>query len=231
MILRPMTTMVLACALLGGCVTVFPKGEPSALYKLSITPRPEQPVAAVKLNILRAPTTFPRVSSSDQIITVTGAEAAAIEGARWAGPAQIMFDEQIVAAFDTSPRLRLLTRGGATAPDATMRIEVRTFEARYVEAREIIPTKSAKAKAKDFDKRGPPKVVVEIRATVTYPSNSTVVMEHFFRAEVPATENRVSAIVAAYDAATTEVLTGLVGWVEALPPPAPKPALPIASPR
>ncbi|MEI7931969.1 MAG: ABC-type transport auxiliary lipoprotein family protein [Alphaproteobacteria bacterium] len=231
--LRSLIPAALACIALSGCVTLLPKAEPSALYKLAIdAPRTDRPDAPVKLNILRAPTAFVRMAAGDQIVTISGAETASIEGARWAAPAPIMFDEQIITAFDASPKLRLQTRGGVTAPDATLRVEVRTFEARYAEAPIAPKTKSdAKADAKAFDKRRPPTVVVEIKATLTYPADAARVAEQFLHAEVPASENRVGAIVTAYDAATTQVLKGLVTWAEGLPPPPAKPVPQSASPR
>lgn len=233
MSLRSLLSVMLACSALGACVTVFPKAEPSSTYKLAIdAPRSGQPDAAVKVNILRAPTTFPRMSGGDQIVTISGAETASIEGARWAAPAPIMFDEQIVAAFDASSKLRLLTRGGASAPDATLRVEVRTFEARYADAPIVAKAKSkSKTDAKAFDQRAAPTVVVEIKAIMTYPADSARVAEKFLRAEVPASENRVGSIVTAYDAATSQVLNGVVAWAEGLPPPPAKPNQPTASPR
>jgi len=228
--LRSLIPVVLACAALSACVTVFPKAEPTATYKLAVeAPRSGQPDAAVKINVLRAPTTFPRMSSGDQIVTISGAETASIAGARWAAPAPIMFDEQIIAAFDVSSKLRLLTRASASAPDASLRVEVRTFEARYSDA-PIVAKSKAKTDAKAFDQRAAPTVVVEIKAIMTYPADSTRVAEKFLRAEIPASENRVASIVTAYDAATSQVLNGLVTWAESLPPPA-RPSPVLAGPK
>ncbi len=215
MIIRPFAAAVLACALLGGCVTLLPKATPSTLYKLSIETRPiERPAGAPVINVLRAPTSFSRMSSGDQIITVTGAETASIASARWVAPAQTMFDESMASAFDASPTIRLSTRGSATPPDRILRVEVRTFEARYLAGQKAAPT-----------------VMVEMKAILTYPTASPDVKEHIFRAQSVARDNRVSAIVEAYGVATSTVLNDLVGWTDSAAVGPVSPVPPAVSPR
>ena len=90
------------------------------------------------------------------------------------------------------------TRGGPTPTDHTLRVEVRTFEARYPSA----------------DPKAIPTVEIAIKATLANPPAAGGVREQLFKAEVPASANRVSAIVDAYNAATEKVLDDLVGWTE-----------------
>ena len=76
-------------------------------------------------------------------------------------------------------------------------IDIRAFEARY-DAPGGVPT-----------------VVVTARARVMALPDRTVSAERMFSVEQPATENRVSAIVAAFDTATRDLNTQIVAWTEA----------------
>ncbi len=199
MIRRFLALAAVSSIALSACVTVFPKAEPATLYQLTVASHPiDRPAGAVPVGVLRTPTAFPRTSTGDRIVTATGNETASIADARWAAPAQILFDEAMVKAFDASPRIRLATRGGPTPSDHTLRVEVRTFEARYPNA----------------DPKAVPTVEIEIKATLTNPPAAGGVAEQMFKAEVPASANRVSAIVDAYNAATEKVLDDLVSWTE-----------------
>lgn len=191
---RLLICVVTASLALGGCVSLFPKAKPSQLYRF------DAPAAAASevnppLSVLRGPSGFTRSAASDRILTLNGAEASFIKSARWEAPAAILFDEAVVEAFDASPQVRLFTRGEPTATDTVLRTDVRTFEARYLQGAEAAPT-----------------AVVEVRATITSARNPDIVSSRLFRAEQPASENRVGPIVAAYDAAVDKVLAEIVQW-------------------
>ena len=92
-------------------------------------------------------------------------------------------------------RARLVTRGEVAKADYVLKLDVRTFEARYP---------------------GPklaPEVVVETRAMLTRNDNRELVAEEVFISRVQASENRVGSIVAAYDQATDEVISDIYAWV------------------
>jgi len=184
---------------LSGCISLFPKADPVTLYKLQAnTGAPSvEPTGAV---ILRSPTAFTRLGSGDRILTMNGAERATIAGARWAAPASVMFDEALISAFDTVSS-RLVTRGDATPADQILRVEVRTFEARYVGGMGAAPA-----------------VVVEARATLTNMRDRTQAYTRAFKAEQPATDNRVGAIVDAYNGATSKVVTDIAQWAQSNAP-------------
>lgn len=187
---------IVAAFLTAGCVTVFPKAEPARLYKLSPEVALAEPSGAPVMVVQKGPTSFARAAAGDSIITVTGSEVAAIAGARWAAPVQLQFDEALVAAFDAAPDLRLVTRG-ALGVQSVLRVEVRTFEARYLEGQQA-----------------PPTVVIEARADLTRLTDTRLSADQVFRAEAAASENRVGAIVQAYDAATADLLRQIVAWTE-----------------
>jgi cholesterol transport system auxiliary component len=195
----PVLTRLAACAALvlalTGCVTLFPKAEPSVLYRFEVA-APET-VAAKTFDVTRGLTIFNQAAASDGILTVTNGAAAYIDGARWVTPAERLFDEQLGRAFMAGPA-RLTPRGAAGRTEWTMRLEVQRFEAVY-----------------RGDPESAPKVVVEIKATLARNRRDGEILDRVFRAEVPAEANRVSAIVTAYNGALTSTLTDLANWVGA----------------
>jgi cholesterol transport system auxiliary component len=197
-------SLMLAAALtagLGGCISLLPEAEPALLYRLQTGSGQvlAAPLAgAEKVNILLGPTEFPRMSTGDRIMTVTGSQAAAIAGARWAAPTQTMFDEAVVRAFDSSSTIRLTMRANAAPATGVLRIEVRTFEAQYRSGQGAAPT-----------------AVVELRVLLSgIGEQSGEVEETAISAEVTAAENRIGPIVDAYGDATEQALSELVDWTE-----------------
>ncbi len=199
---RRIAVMALALAAIGlsGCISLFPKTEPSQLYRLQARVEPRSAPAGQIFGVLRLSTGFPRAAAGDRILTVSpGGEAAYIAGARWVSPASVMFDEQTVQAFQNGGRARLITRGDLVKVDYALKLDVQGFEAVY-----------------DQGPRAAPLVLVSVRGVVTRSDNRALVGDRTFTAEVRASENRVSAIVPAYDKALSQVLGEVVGWVNGL---------------
>ncbi|MEI9891231.1 MAG: ABC-type transport auxiliary lipoprotein family protein [Caulobacteraceae bacterium] len=116
---------------LGGCISVFPKAKPVQMYRFGeAVPAPSAPAGAAVI-VQKGATVFPPAASSDRILTTTGSETAYIGGARWVGPASVMFDEALLKAFDAPGSPRLVERGEPLAAASTLRLDVRAFEARY----------------------------------------------------------------------------------------------------
>jgi cholesterol transport system auxiliary component len=193
-------TAVAALALpmiLGGCISVFPQAKPVQMYRFGDqTAASASPAAASPVAVLKGPITFPPASGGDRILTVTGAEDAYIGEARWVAPAASLFDQALLKAFDAPGAPRLVARGEPLAAPSTLRLDVRVFEARY-------PGPAAK---------------VQVRATLIRNADRTLIGEKMFDVQVPASENRQTAIVAAFDQAVGQVLTGLRDWTAATAP-------------
>jgi len=197
----PRALAVAAAAMaLTGCITLLPKAEPVGLYRFGV-----EPVAAAKgppgalFGVFKTPTVFTRASAGDRLLTITNGEAAYIAGARWVSPASILFDEAVARAFEADPgRARLIGRGEVAKADLVLRLEVRSFEAVYVDG-----------------PKGAPEVLVQVRGVINRNNDRALVGDQVFEARVKASNNRVGAIVEAYDAATAKVLTDLTGWVSA----------------
>jgi len=138
---------------------------------------------------------FPEASKGDRILGVTGTEVAYIKGARWISPAEVLFNDAVEAAFAAQPdRVRLIGRREVGASTRVLSLDVTTFETRYDYA------------------GGLPTVVITARARIVVLPERSVTSEKVFTVSQPATENRVSAIVAAFDIATRDLNTQVVEW-------------------
>lgn len=180
---------------LSGCISLFGDSEPSKLYRFEIDAPSE--VAAKTFDVQRGLIVFDRAAASDGILTVTGTEVAYIEGYRWAAPAQQLFEEQLVRAFQPGPA-RLIGRGEMGKSDWLMRLDVQRFEADYRNGPE-----------------GAPVIVVEIKAALTRNVRDGQTYETVLKTEVQARDNRVGAIVPAFNQALSKSLTDLNSWVVA----------------
>lgn len=182
---------------LAGCISLFPKAKPAQLYRFGV----EAPAAATETNgaqigVLLSPIDFQQAAASDRILTVTGGEAAYVKDARWVSPAAVLFEEALTKAFQGAPgRIRLVQRGDVAQAQYALKLEVRSFETRY-DAPESIPD-----------------TAVEVHALLSRNADREVVGDRVFTSTVRAADNRVGAIVPAYDEALGAVLTELTGWV------------------
>lgn len=191
-------SLIAAALALSACVSLLPDAEPSQLYRLEGAIDPSATIAppAPTFGLVLPSTGFVQAASGDRILTVTGDEVAYIAGARWVAPASELFEEAVERAFDanTGPA-RLVTRGEMRTAESVLRLDVRRFEVVYDRGQDAAPL-----------------VVVRLRATMVNRGDRALIDEEAFQAEVRATDNRVSAIVAAFDAGTGQVLTQLVDW-------------------
>ncbi len=184
----------LALALaLGGCISLLPKSDPAQLYRFGATAPAAQPMRADAVGVFDAGGQFQREAAGDRILTVTGDRVAYIADARWIAPAEVLFGEAVASAFESSGgKARLVARGEPARSDYVLRLDVRNFET-------------------DYGAGGAPTVRVRVRAVLTA-GQGRPPAEQIFEVRVPAAENRVSAIVAAYDQALAKVLDQVVSW-------------------
>lgn len=198
-ILRSLTIAVAAVALTG-CISLFPKSKPAGLYRFGhVAAASSRPATEKSFGVFKTPTVFTRSAMSDRLLSVTNGEAAYISDARWVSPAVVLFDEAVARAFEgENSRARLVTRGEALKAAMALRLEVRSFEAVYVNG-----------------PKAPPEVLVEIRAVMTRSNDRALLGDQVFVARVKAADNRLGAIVPAYDTAVSQVLSEIVTWVSA----------------
>jgi cholesterol transport system auxiliary component len=185
------------CGLLGG-------GKPANLYRFGASEAPASaapgPGAAARTIALNS-FTFAPESEGDRILTVTGTEAAYIKGARWVAPARDLLTVAAERAFDRAG-VRLSRRTQPFNPKTGLVLEVPTFEARYENGAKAAPV-----------------VIVEVRASIVTLPARQVVGETAFTARQPAADNRVGAIVDAFDVATRQALDHTARWAAARPTP------------
>jgi cholesterol transport system auxiliary component len=183
--------------MLGGCISVFPKAKPVQLYRFGQqVPAAAGAASGLTKTVLKGPTVFPPAASGDRMLTANGAETAYIGGARWNSPASVMFEEDLMRAFDSPGAPRLVERGEPLAAPSVLRLDVRRFEAQYPG----------------------PTVVVQVRASLIRNLDHSLISEKMFEASVPASDNRQTAIVAAYDGAVVKVIGDIRAWTDATAP-------------
>jgi cholesterol transport system auxiliary component len=195
--LRSLTIAVTAVALTG-CISLFPKSKPAGLYRFGhVAAESSTPATEKSFGVFKGPTVFTRAAMSDRLLSVTDGQAAYISDARWVSPAIVLFDEAVARAFEAdNSRARLVTRGEAVKAAMALRLEVRSFETDYVDG-----------------PKAAPEVLVEIRAVMTRSNDRALLGDKVFVARVKAADNRLGAIVPAYDQAVGQALSEIVTWV------------------
>lgn len=158
---------------------------------------------------------FPDASKDARILGVTGTETAYIGGARWVSPAETLFDDSLQAAFAARPdQVRVLDRREPGTTPLVLRVTVSSFEARYLDGKDAAPTivVTARAQLRNTPER-------EAGGGPIRPEDGRTV-ERVFSVTQPAIENRVSAIVQAFDIATRDINTQIVDWsIRSVPTP------------
>jgi cholesterol transport system auxiliary component len=183
---------------LAGCVSVLPKAKPAQLYRFgapeAVTPAavPAPPSQAV---IGEGQISFAAASATDRILTVEGQSAAYIAGARWIAPAPVLFEEALQRAFQAQGAPGLTARGSAGHPPLVLNLDVQAFEARY-----------------DQGPDAAPQALIQIRVVLVRADTRAVVADQLISSSARASDNRITAIVAAYDAAARDALGKIVTW-------------------
>lgn len=192
--LGPAVAVVGLTVVLGGCALL--KSPPAVqMYRFGAAEQTVTalPVDAPTLSLRRVE--FNDAAETDRVVGVTGNEVAYIAGARWVAPAQDLYTAALEGAFATrAQRVRLLGRREGTRSDQALDIDVRDFEARY-DAPGAVPTIVITARARLLDSRD-------------------LAAERVFVVSQPASENRVSAIVDAFELATRDLNTQIVNWAD-----------------
>lgn len=207
--LAPLGPVALALAL-GGCVTLFPKAPPAQLYGFgdgpAVAPSPAATLAPAPAGpavlVLADPNRFAMAAAGDRILTTRGLSAAYVAQARWVSPASVLFDDAEARSFAARGAARLSRRADGARASLALTLDVQSFEARYADGAPTGP-------------RAAPTVVVVVQATLLRLPGRTLLAGRRFESRRPAGEQRVGAIVAAFDEATADVLGQIVDWTAA----------------
>ena len=200
---RAVLATVAVAATLSGC-SLLSSPDPVQLYRFGadIQPPASSPASAAQpSSVALRRIDFPEAAKGDRILGVTGNETAYIKGARWVSPAETLFNDSLENDFNAQPdRVRLISRREPGISTRVLSVNVTTFEARY-----DVPG-------------GMPTVVITARARMTILPERSVADEQVFTVSRPATENRVSAIVSAFDIASRDLNTQIVDWTAGAAP-------------
>lgn len=208
--IRSLTLFAAAAALaaaVSGC-SLLSTPDPIQLYRFGavMEPPPQVGDTPAPLNVSMRPVELPKASADDRLLSVTGTETAYIGAARWVSPAEDLFEASLEQAFaQRADRVRLLNRREPATAPAVLSVQVNSFETRY----DVVG--------------GTPVVVITARAQLRTrtPADRTggrgrpeqgQSVERTFTVTQPATENRVTAIVTAYDLATRDITAQIVDW-------------------
>lgn len=180
------------------CVSLLPKEKPSPLFRFDTMPATPAPAPRTAPFAVRAgEVDFERAASTDRILALQGHEAAYIHGGRWINAAPTLFRQSLEDAFTAAAGpARMLIRGEPLRADYTLSLDVRAFEARY-----------------DHGLGAAPTVFVQVYAALVPTGTSQPPAPRLFQVEVPASENRISAIAAAFGQATGTVTRDIAAWV------------------
>lgn len=196
--LSKIVVAVAAVASLGGCA-LLSSPDPVALYRFGTSPAAggEAVAPASQVQVAMRRPEFVQAAREDRILGVTGSEAAYIKGARWVSPANVLYSDALESAFASqAQRVRLIGPRELTRSSQALDIDVRTFEARY-------PAPGAA-----------PIVTIVARVRLLNAEERSVTAERVFVVEQPASANRVSAIVEAFDVATRDLNSQIVSWTD-----------------
>ena len=186
--------------LFGGLLTASHEAPPIQTYRFGVEMPSAAPAAAAptaRVNVLRSATSFDRAAQGDAILTTTGDQTAYIGGGRWVAPAVVLFDQAVGDAFSGSGAVRMISRGEMASANLNLKLDVQTFEARY-----------------SGEKNAAPTVVVRVHAELLRMTDRHVLGDRIFESHKPAGDNRIEAIVAAFNSAVGDVLGQLVSWTQ-----------------
>ena len=210
MILRPVLRLAASAAVLtalSGCA-LLSSPDPVQNYRFGLPMAAPSAVgdtpAPLTVSIRRIE--FPDATGDDKILGVKGLETAYIGGARWVSPASTLFDDSLKAAFaNRADRIRVLGRREPGTPPLILQVTVTTFEARYAApgaVPDVVVTARAQLRSTPERRAGGGTIRPEEGRSV----------ERVFTVTQPAGDNRVSAIVAAFDTATRDINTQIADW-------------------
>lgn len=201
LILKRLVVVAAVAGLTGGCA-LLSTPDPVQMYRFGASETSLQAAGPAPTGALR-PVSMRRIQFSeaargDRILAITGTQAAYVSGARWVSPADELFTEALVGAFsDQSRNTRLIGPREFTRSTLSLDIDVRSFEARYAYQGAV------------------PVAHITARARILAFPDRDVVDERVFTVALPAADNRISAIVAAFDTATADLSAQIVDWTDA----------------
>ena len=178
------------------CVSLLPEAEPVAVYRLSSPiPRASEQLPGVIVEIER-PTAPAGLSGDDIAIERSEGHLAYLSGAAWISPAPIALQSLVVDTFHAAENgVEPVYPADAVRSEYELRLDLRSFEAVY-----------------DQGESGAPLIRVRIMARLVEERGREMIGARVFTVTRRASDNRVSAIVEAFNAASTDLAGELSSW-------------------
>ncbi|WP_417482210.1 ABC-type transport auxiliary lipoprotein family protein [Maricaulis sp.] len=194
-----MALVALSALSVSACVSLLPETTPSAVYRLS-SPEARAWTGESWTVVEVVPPLAPRGLAGDEIaLQMADGHIAYMAAARWISPAPRVMQNLIVDTFNaTDSRLAPALPEDGVRADYELRLSLDEFEAVYDQGDNRAPLVRVRLSTRLVAARG--------RRFV----GSTVLV-----GEVRASSNRIGAIVAAFDQASTQVSRELADWTAA----------------
>jgi cholesterol transport system auxiliary component len=182
-----------ACLLIGACFGGLKDEAPAPVnYRISVPKLAAGESLAADI-VVAVQATAPGLDSTGIAGRWPGSRIDYLAGARWPVKTPALIESALIEALQDSGRLRSVQGDfGRFSTSHTLMLEVRRFEA-------------------DYTGGEPPVAQVALAVTIGRQSDRSVLAAFTVAAEERATENRVSAVVAALDAAFQGAATEIAG--------------------
>jgi len=186
---------LLACLSLSGCLSLGGDAHVDVYSPVvSISPDPAWPTASWPMLIAR-PSAGDALDSTRIAVRPQANQLQVYKDVVWSDPAPDLLQGELVQAFEDSGKLVSVGRqSSGIRGDFVLLIELRHFESIY--------------DAKD----GAPHVLVELHAKLVANPGNRVLATRTFRSDVAAANEKIPAVLAAFDSALSQSLGDIVGW-------------------
>ena len=179
-----------------GCISLLPESEPVSLYRLNGLMDEERAPSANAQTLVIDRITAPRGLAVDKVALLRDGELAYMAGAAWLSPAPVLVQDRILDTLqsETPELIPARTEDGVEAR-YRMQIELRRFEAEY-----------------DQGPGSAPMIQMRVMARLIDRETRTLAAARRFDVSVRASDNRQSALIAAFSDATNDTARALAEW-------------------
>ncbi len=187
------------CALLcvPGCAGgLLGGGEKPTLYRLGAAPDASVRTTPGSIPIVIARPDLPTGADGDRILTLGGQEAAYLAEARWISPAPQLMREMITDAVERNVRSAYVPNIPTGSEHLLVSTRFTAFAAYY-----------------EAGPNTPPVVRIVAQTELRRSGATAPLAVQIHSSEQPAAENRVSAVVAAFDAASLQLADEIALWI------------------
>lgn len=179
-----------------GCISLLPESEPVSLYRLNALMDEEQAPSANAQTLVIERITAPRGLAVDRVALLRDGELAYMAGAAWLSPAPVMVQDRILDILQSeTPQLIPARTEDGVDSRYRLQLELRRFEAEY-----------------DAGASRAPVVQMRVMARLIDREDRSLAAARRFDVSVRASDNRQSAIIAAFTEATNETARALAQW-------------------